>query len=73
MVYAFARDNGMPFSSYAKLVHRRTQAPVYGVLYMLLLAGLLCTPMCFNAFVFPVGAGTVLCARQPLFWYWYRP
>lgn len=45
----------MPFSSYAKLVHRRTQAPVYGVLYMLLLAGLLCTPMCFNAFVFPVG------------------
>ncbi|KAG2489302.1 hypothetical protein HYH03_012134 [Edaphochlamys debaryana] len=53
MLYAFARDNGVPLSSYAKRVHPRTQAPVYGVLYMLFLSALLSTPMCFNPYVFP--------------------
>ncbi|GLC71376.1 hypothetical protein PLESTF_001108800 [Pleodorina starrii] len=53
MLYAFARDNGVPLARFAKRVHPRTQAPVYGVLYMLVLTTLLATPMCFNAFVFP--------------------
>ncbi|GFR51275.1 hypothetical protein Agub_g13583 [Astrephomene gubernaculifera] len=53
MLYAFARDDGVPLANYAKRVHPRTKAPVYAVLYMVLLSGLLATPMCFNAYVFP--------------------
>ncbi|GIL54163.1 hypothetical protein Vafri_9737 [Volvox africanus] len=53
MLYAFARDKGVPLAAFAKMVHPRTKAPIFGVAYMLVLTALLAAPMCFNAFVFP--------------------
>ncbi|GLI61374.1 hypothetical protein VaNZ11_003738, partial [Volvox africanus] len=53
MLYAFARDKGVPLASFAKLVHPRTKAPIFGVAYMVVLTALLAAPMCYNDFVFP--------------------
>ncbi|GIL73930.1 hypothetical protein Vretimale_5120 [Volvox reticuliferus] len=53
MLYAFARDKGVPLAAFAKVVHPRTKAPIFGVAYMLVLTALLAAPMCFNSFVFP--------------------
>ncbi|PNH06563.1 Amino-acid permease BAT1 [Tetrabaena socialis] len=53
MMYALARDDGVPLAAFAKRLQPRTRAPVYAVLYMLFLTGLLSAPMCFNEFIFP--------------------
>ncbi|KXZ48835.1 hypothetical protein GPECTOR_25g420 [Gonium pectorale] len=63
MLYSFARDNGVPLSSYAKRVHPRTQTPVYGVLYMLLFSGALSTPMCFNPYIVNAVASFAVAGR----------
>ncbi|GFR51278.1 hypothetical protein Agub_g13565 [Astrephomene gubernaculifera] len=52
MLYAFARDNGVPFANFAKQVHSRTKTPVCAVVYMIVLVTLIAIPMCFNYYVF---------------------
>ncbi|GLI70884.1 hypothetical protein VaNZ11_015906 [Volvox africanus] len=51
MLYAFARDGGVPLHQWARRVHPRTHAPLGSTAYMVTIAAALSIPMCFNALV----------------------
>ncbi|GIM12798.1 hypothetical protein Vretimale_16033, partial [Volvox reticuliferus] len=51
MLYAFARDGGVPLHQWACRVHPRTHAPLGSTAYMVTVAAALSIPMCFNAVV----------------------
>ncbi|EFJ43640.1 hypothetical protein VOLCADRAFT_96197 [Volvox carteri f. nagariensis] len=52
MLYAFARDGGVPLSQLAARVHPGSRAPVWANVYMVAAAAALSIPMCFNSVVF---------------------
>ncbi|GLC70050.1 hypothetical protein PLESTF_000917400 [Pleodorina starrii] len=54
MLYAFARDGGVPLSRLAGRLQPRTAAPLGASLYMLVACAVLAVPMCFEPNVFPI-------------------